>query len=74
LQDPISKKPSQKRAGGARHWWLTPVILATQEDGSLRPAQENSLRDPISKIPITKGAGGVVKVKALSSSPSTANK
>jgi hypothetical protein len=42
----------------ARCWWLTPVILATQEadqkDHGLKPTQANSSRDPISKIPNTK--------------------
>jgi hypothetical protein len=33
----------------ARCWWLTPVILATQEDQSSEPTQANSLRDPILK-------------------------
>jgi hypothetical protein len=30
-----------------------------QEDGSLKPAQANNLRDPISEIPNTKKDGGV---------------
>jgi hypothetical protein len=38
----------------ARYWWLMPVILATQEDRSLKPAQANSSRDPVSKKPFTK--------------------
>jgi hypothetical protein len=33
----------------ARNQWLTPVILATQEDCSLKPAWANSSGDPISK-------------------------
>jgi hypothetical protein len=44
----IWKTPSAGRS------WLTPAILATQEDGGLKPAWANSSRDPISKIPITK--------------------
>jgi hypothetical protein len=44
---------------GARRWWLTPVILATQEtrdqeDRDLKPAHGNSFQDPSSKIPNTK--------------------
>jgi hypothetical protein len=34
-QGPIKKKK-------ARCWWLTPIILATQEDCSSQPAQANS--------------------------------
>jgi hypothetical protein len=53
-----------------------------QEDGGLRPAPAKSLQDPISKKkkkkkrkpPSQKRAGGVAKVKALSSNPSTAKK
>jgi hypothetical protein len=61
---------------------LLHVILATQEAGIRRivvPSQPaNSLRDPISKTPITKKSGRrlveYLKVKALSSSPSTEKK
>jgi hypothetical protein len=45
----------------AGHQWLKPVILATQEDGDLKPAWENSSQDPILKIPNTKRAGGVAQ-------------
>jgi hypothetical protein len=42
----------------ARRWWLTPVILATQEgdqeDHASKPAWTNSSRDPISKKSIIK--------------------
>jgi hypothetical protein len=34
----------------ARHWWLTPVILATQE----AQIRRITIRDSISKIPNTK--------------------
>jgi hypothetical protein len=43
-----------------------------QEDHGLKPAQANSLQDPILKKPFTKtGLVEWLKVKALSSSPST---
>jgi hypothetical protein len=44
-----AKKEKKKKL--ARHQWLTPVILATQEaDIRTKPAQPNSSKDPISKI------------------------
>jgi hypothetical protein len=53
------------------HWWLTPVILATQKAASRR----TTVQDPISKKPITKkGLMEWLKVKALSPSPSTEKK
>jgi hypothetical protein len=47
----------------AGHWWLTPMILATQEAvirmiRVLKPAWANSLQDPISKNPSQKRVGG----------------
>jgi hypothetical protein len=46
-----------------------------QEDHSLKPAQANSSPDPISKKSFTKiGLVEWLKVKALSSSPSTRKK
>jgi hypothetical protein len=63
----------------ARHWWLMPVILATQagkdqEDRSSKPAQENSSQDPITKKSHhKKGLVEWLKV-ALNSSPSTTQK
>jgi hypothetical protein len=45
-----------------------------QEDPGSKPARAKSLQDPTSKIPIMKKKGGLaqwLKVKALSSSPST---
>jgi hypothetical protein len=55
-----------KKIDLARCWWLTHVILATQEAGrdqedhGSKPAQANSLWDPISKkIHHKKRAGGV---------------
>jgi hypothetical protein len=38
----------------ASYWWLTPVILATQEDRDSKPVWANSSTDPISKKPFTK--------------------
>jgi hypothetical protein len=48
LTDKIKKKKT------ARHQWLMPVILATQEAHSSKP-------DPISKKPFTKRAGRVAQ-------------
>jgi hypothetical protein len=45
-----------------------------QEDGSSKPAQANSSPDPIWKNPSQKGLPEWLKVKALSSSPTSANK
>jgi hypothetical protein len=59
------------------HRWLTPVILATQEEESRRimvPSQPgaNSSQDPISKkTHHKKGLVEWLKGQALSSSPST---
>jgi hypothetical protein len=42
-------------------WWLTPLILVTQEQRSgeswLKASQANSSQDPIYKKPITKKKG-----------------
>jgi hypothetical protein len=45
-----------KKVGDAGYWWLTSVILTTQEteDHGSKPAWTNSSGDPISKIPNTK--------------------
>jgi hypothetical protein len=40
---------NRERGISARDQWLTPAILAAQEDPGLKPAQTNSSRDPISK-------------------------
>jgi hypothetical protein len=74
-----SQLSAKKTALKARHWWLMPVILPTQEAEISRIAVQSqprqiSSRAPILKIPITKRACGVAQVKALSSSPSTAKK
>jgi hypothetical protein len=50
----------------ARCWWLTPIILATQEAEIRRivvqsQPQANSSQDPISKKSLHKKAGGVVQ-------------
>jgi hypothetical protein len=56
---PALEKPRQEDQefkAKARRWWLTPVILATQEaycsqeDYSMKSAPGNSSRDPILKI------------------------
>jgi hypothetical protein len=58
-------------------WWLTPIILATQEAEIRRIAIQSQSRqvilgDPILKKSITKkGLAEWLKVKALSSNPST---
>jgi hypothetical protein len=33
----------------ARHWWITSVIIANQEDHSLKPAPDKYFRKPISQ-------------------------
>jgi hypothetical protein len=72
----LLKKRIITRAG---HLWLMPVILATQE-AEIRTAvqsqpQANSSRDPISKKNLhKKGLAEWLKVKFLSSNPSTTKK
>jgi hypothetical protein len=67
-----------KRALRSWHKWFTPVILATQEAEIRRimgskPAPAKSFMRPYLKKPFTKmGSVEWLKVKALSSSPSTA--
>jgi hypothetical protein len=59
----------------ARYWCFTPVFPATQEDCGSKPAQANSSVRPYLKKPFTKiGLVEWLKVKALSSSPSTTKK
>jgi hypothetical protein len=64
----------------ARNWWLTPVILATQEAEISRIAvrgqpRANSSQDPTWKKPITKiRLVEWLKVKVLSSNLSTTKK
>jgi hypothetical protein len=56
----LKKKKGQNKSNKqARNWWLTPIILATQEAESRRikfqsQPEANSSRDPISKISNTK--------------------
>jgi hypothetical protein len=51
------------------------VILATQEHGSLKPAWANtSMRPYLEKIFTNRGLMEWLKVKALSSNPSTSKK
>jgi hypothetical protein len=40
--------------------WLTPVILAIQEDHDLKPSWANSSSDPISKNPSQENRAGEV--------------
>lgn len=52
FQNDLEVLTGQKWPG---RWWLTPVIIGTQEaeikeDQSLKSVRENSMRDPISKI------------------------
>jgi hypothetical protein len=55
--------------------WFMPVILATQGDHGSTPAWANCSRDPSQKIfPQKKGHVEWLKVKALSSNPSTKKK
>jgi hypothetical protein len=63
----------------ARHWWLTSVILATQEAEISRISVCRQHRKIVCKTlsqnnPAQKGLVEWFKVKALSSSPSTAKK
>jgi hypothetical protein len=63
----------------ARHWWLTSVILATQEAEirriMVRSQSKKIVHKTLShKYLSQKGLAEWLKVKALSSSPSTAKK
>jgi hypothetical protein len=63
----------------ARRWWLTPVILATQEAEFMRIMVQSHPRQIVHKTLSQKNlhknrAGRVLKVKVLSSSPSTRKK
>jgi hypothetical protein len=53
VQTPGTTKKINKIKHLARCWWLTPVILAAQEDHGSKPAWQKVLRDPISKKPFT---------------------
>jgi hypothetical protein len=59
-----SKREGRKtlKSNVTRHWWLTPVIPATQEDRGSKPAQANSSPDPIlEKTHHEKRPGGVAQ-------------
>jgi hypothetical protein len=45
-----------------RHWWLTSVILANQENGGRKTVQANSLRDLSRKYLTLKGLVERLKV------------
>jgi hypothetical protein len=68
-------QPLKRRILSGRRW-LTPVILATKEAEIRRIAvQRSQFMRPYLEKPFTKiGLVEWLKVKALSSSPSTANK
>jgi hypothetical protein len=63
--DSLAVRPCLKNKLTARCWWLTPVILATQEAEirriSVQSQRRQILHEPLSqkKKKITKGAGGV---------------
>jgi hypothetical protein len=55
-----------KNCADARHWWLMPVILATQEDHSLKPAPGKQFARPyLEKSQYNKRAGGVAQVAGV---------
>jgi hypothetical protein len=66
-------RPYHKKTNLSGHWWLKPVILATQEAGIRRTEVQsqhgaNSLQEPILKKKKEKMAGSVAQeVTALSS-------
>jgi hypothetical protein len=58
------------RQYSAGRQWLTPVILANQEDRGSKPAWANSSQDPISKKNLHKNsAGGVARGERLEFKP-----
>jgi hypothetical protein len=62
LEERETEREREESARGecSRHWWLTPVILATQEaeeDRCSKPTWANSSQDPILKNPSQKRAG-----------------
>jgi hypothetical protein len=86
-QEDHSLRPFNQKKSGARHQWLTPMILHylggwDQEGPSSRPAKPNNSQEPISKITRVKWTGSVAqavehllcKYKALSSNPSSIKK
>jgi hypothetical protein len=73
----INARSYSKISKSSWSWWLTPIILITQEAEIRRitvcsQSLENSLRDPISIIPNTERAcGGAQVVERLPSLPET---
>jgi hypothetical protein len=61
-RDPVSLEKKKKKRKKARCWCLKPVLLATQEDHSSKPAQANSSRDPISSKQNKTSKKGLMKL------------
>jgi hypothetical protein len=55
------KNENITKSNKSQHQWLTPVILATQEDRGSKPAWVNSLRGPTWKKTFTKKGCGVAQ-------------
>jgi hypothetical protein len=72
LQCDKKENSKTRRWSEARCWWLTLVILATQEardqrDHSSKPVLANSSRDPILNKPSRRRVGDVAQGVGLSS-------
>jgi hypothetical protein len=66
----IKRKFSRDQKIQARHGWLTPIILTTRETAWVNSSARPYLEKPFTKIGLVEW----LKMKALSSSPSTAKK